>query len=292
MRLLLVLALAAVSTAAEPLITLDNCRYIQTEWGDGDSFRVRTADGSEHTIRLYGVDCIEWHVSDDSDARRLRAQRRYFGIAEFGGSPQSSIETAKKHGAIAGRRTAELLAKPFSVHTAHADARGDGKYKRIYAFVTTSRGTDLAAELVREGLARAHGVYRETPEGKSANDYREELADLELHAAKKEAGVWRLTDWDKLTGERQLERKEAAELSIAIVGAATLEPNSINPNTAARDELMKLPGIGEVTANRIIEGRPYTTVDDLESVSGIGEKTLERIRPFIRLPESNTPRTR
>jgi hypothetical protein len=47
---------------------------------DEDSFQIQTPEGQEHTIRLYGADCIEWHVSDDSDARRLRAQRRYFGI--------------------------------------------------------------------------------------------------------------------------------------------------------------------------------------------------------------------
>ena len=52
---------------------------------------------------------------------------------------------------------------------------------------------------------------------------------------------------------------------------------------AARDTLMRLPGVGEVTANRIIEGRPYAGIDELVRVPGIGATTLERIRPFLKV---------
>ncbi|MDO5108046.1 MAG: ComEA family DNA-binding protein, partial [Coriobacteriaceae bacterium] len=54
-------------------------------------------------------------------------------------------------------------------------------------------------------------------------------------------------------------------------------------NTADNEALMELPGVGEATARAIIENReqlgPFTSVDDLLRVSGIGEKKLERIRP-------------
>jgi DNA uptake protein ComE-like DNA-binding protein len=36
-----------------------------------------------------------------------------------------------------------------------------------------------------------------------------------------------------------------------------------------------------VIARRIIEGRPYRSVDDLDRVKGIGEKRLEEIRPLV-----------
>ncbi|MGN0741991.1 MAG: ComEA family DNA-binding protein [Candidatus Fimadaptatus sp.] len=45
--------------------------------------------------------------------------------------------------------------------------------------------------------------------------------------------------------------------------------------------LTSLPGIGEKTAQRIIDGRPYESVEDLRRVEGIGEKTLEGIRERI-----------
>ena len=59
----------------------------------------------------------------------------------------------------------------------------------------------------------------------------------------------------------------------------------ININTADTTELQKLSGIGPGKAKSIIDYRnkngPFRSVDDLLNVSGIGEKTLEKIRDEI-----------
>jgi competence protein ComEA len=52
-------------------------------------------------------------------------------------------------------------------------------------------------------------------------------------------------------------------------------------NPLAQAELEALPGLGPVIARRIIEGRPYRSMDDLERVKGIGRKRLEEIRPLV-----------
>ena len=59
----------------------------------------------------------------------------------------------------------------------------------------------------------------------------------------------------------------------------------IDLNTASAQELETLPNIGPVMAGRIIAHRdangPFTSVDDVENVPGIGPKTLDSIRPLV-----------
>lgn len=67
--------------------------------------------------------------------------------------------------------------------------------------------------------------------------------------------------------------------------AATL----VDLNSAGVEELMRLPGIGEVLAQRIVEDRlangPYESVEDLLRVRGIGEAKLEALRDSVCLGE-------
>src|SRR5262249_11108029 len=68
--------------------------------------------------------------------------------------------------------------------------------------------------------------------------------------------------------------------------AKKLQPGDppININTASVEQLMRLPGVGSVTANNIIAARaekPFRTLNDLDAVKGIGPKTLDKLRPFV-----------
>lgn len=276
-------ALVANELLGDELMVIEGCTLVAAPWADGDSFPVRTPDGQVHTVRLYGADCLEQHVAGETDARRLRAQRRYFGITSARPDPAESIALAKELARQATVETERFLRKPFTIHTSFADARGDGKHKRIYAFVFDAAGEDLAAHLVSTGLARAYGVSRSTRAGESADDYREFLADRELQAAKRGAGAWAHTVWDALPAERRLERDEERDLRRAVDGEPLPAGFMLDPNTASREELRRLPGVGEALANRIIERRPYKRLTDLLEVDGIGPATYRELKPFLRL---------
>ena len=62
---------------------------------------------------------------------------------------------------------------------------------------------------------------------------------------------------------------------------------TININTAGKDELVLLPNVGPVTAERIIRYREdyglFDSIDDLTRVKGIGPKTLEKLKAFVTL---------
>jgi competence protein ComEA len=58
----------------------------------------------------------------------------------------------------------------------------------------------------------------------------------------------------------------------------------INVNRADQTELQKLPGIGPKLSQRILDERArgrFKSIDDLRRVSGIGPKTLEKLRPHV-----------
>ena len=59
------------------------------------------------------------------------------------------------------------------------------------------------------------------------------------------------------------------------------ETECININTATKEGLDTLDGIGPSTAQKIIDGRPYTQITGLLNVSGIGQATLDKFKDKI-----------
>lgn len=67
-------------------------------------------------------------------------------------------------------------------------------------------------------------------------------------------------------------------------------PMLVDLNGSSRMELETLPGIGVVLADRIVSYRAthgsFQRIDDLVNVSGIGEKRLKRLEPFVTVQPS------
>ena len=272
-RLVAFLFIVTASAAfGQELQKFENCSLVEAGWADGDSFPVKLPDGKEIVLRLYYVDCNEVAAATETDQRRVRDQSSYFGIDDH----QITLEFGQR----AADEVKKLLGKPFTVHTAFATAPGRSAKPRSYGFITLSDGRDLGEVLVGEGLARSYGVRRNTPDGLNTEAAEAKMDDLELGAAIARRGIWSKTDPQRLIALREDRRAEERELQEAF---ATNIGQPLDPNTATVDEIMLLPGVGEVLAERIVEGRPYKSVDDLRRVPGIGEKVFARLKDSLQI---------
>lgn len=103
-------------------------------------------------------------------------------------------------------------------------------------------------------------------------------SDNKLNLAKK------LKDEDYILVEKKEEPSAEGE-NIKTITQSKKESDKVNINKATAEELDKVPGIGPVTAQKIIEYREkngqFNSIDELKKVGGIGDKTLNKFRDNI-----------
>ena len=76
---------------------------------------------------------------------------------------------------------------------------------------------------------------------------------------------------------------------------STLALAAVNINTATKDELDALPGIGPVKAQAIVDYRkahgPCKSVEELKDVKGIGAKRFEKLKPDLAVTGPTSTKT-
>jgi competence protein ComEA len=81
--------------------------------------------------------------------------------------------------------------------------------------------------------------------------------------------------------------KRIIALFLALFAYVAIAFAAVNINTATKEELDSLPGIGPVKAQAIVDYRtkngPFKSIDDLKKVSGIGEATFDKIKGGVAL---------
>ncbi len=94
------------------------------------------------------------------------------------------------------------------------------------------------------------------------------------------------------TMKTRIQQLAAAALALALAfvalpaAAADAAPAGVvNLNNASAEQLQMLPGIGPAVAQRIVEHREkvgaFKQTEDLMLVRGIGEKSFEKLRPYV-----------
>lgn len=62
----------------------------------------------------------------------------------------------------------------------------------------------------------------------------------------------------------------------------------VDLNTADMDELRTLPGVGPALAERLLQARPFASIEDLGRVNGFGPAAIERLQPHVTLSKVET----
>jgi competence protein ComEA len=156
-----------------------------------------------------------------------------------------------------------------------------------------------------------------TEENKSSENSQNKIIKVQIKGEIKAPGVYTLSSGERvedlirkaggLTSEADTDRivsqakklrdeecivipkKIEEDSSAAVITNGEVKSNAssntdgkVNVNTATKEELMKVPGIGEVIADNIIRYREnngdFMSLDDLKKVDRIGEKTLEKMK--------------
>lgn len=151
-----------------------------------------------------------------------------------------------------------------------------------------------------ENLENENKEITEITEEKSLNSH----IFIDIDGAVKKPGVYQLKDGDRVndaiimaggltenayTKNLNKARKLVDGEKIYIINVSEIEISSddnklININTASINDLMSLPSIGEVYAQRIIDYRNnkfFTSIEEIKNIEGIGDKTFEKIKDLI-----------
>ena len=299
-------------------VDLEGCRMAENASNDGDSFHVKHK-GREYVFRLYFVDAPETSLLI---ADRVTEQANAFETNKeevLKAGKAAAVFTKKRLGRDFKVSTRWEDARGMSKggrHYAFVET-GDGEdlgellvaagWARSFGMKAATK-TSPAARLQErydrlEKKARRSGVgiwgseagsveleVSETPEANESHAGEDNLSSVMGNVIDEAMASVALVEENSPPGgegappvaaesPQPAAKDEAGPRSEAQLPG---KDSKIDINTATKEELAALPGIGEKTAEAIIAGRPFAGSFDLLRVTGVTPATLKQIYPYIR----------
>ena len=158
-------------------------------------------------------------------------------------------------------------------------------------------GRVLVVEIV--GAVDHPGVFRLAPDARVGDlvtaaggfgprvDTARAASELNLAAPLHDGDQIRVPSRDDPIGSPVGGRVGAGGVGSTVGGSGSVATGPVSLNRASVAELDALPGIGPVTANRIVasrDERPFTAVGDLRTRKLVGEKTFEKLKALVTVP--------
>ncbi|MCI1996476.1 MAG: ComEA family DNA-binding protein [Clostridium luticellarii] len=137
----------------------------------------------------------------------------------------------------------------------------------------------INGEIKKPGVYKLKNNSRVENLVKAAGGFTDEADSLKLNLAKK------LKDEDYIYVDSKTSNAAGSSASPVSSQSQMGNDGKVNINEASKEELKTIPGIGDVTSQKIIDYREkngdFSSVEDLKKIDRIGDKTLEKIRDKI-----------
>lgn len=171
-------------------------------------------------------------------------------------------------GYFISRPTKEISSKEVFNETAVVESK-DVKEMTVY----------INGEVKKPGVYKLETDSRIEELIKLAGGFTENADEDKLNLAKK------LRDEDYIYVDKKSEVKNTQSVSQSNRSSGIGQDGKVNINIASKEELKTVPGIGDVTAQKILDYREkngrFSSMEDLKKLGGIGDKTLEKMKDKI-----------
>jgi competence protein ComEA len=312
---LVLLALLPITLGASEWEVWKGCRLIPNDYNDADSFNVEY-QGQRYIIRLYFVDAPE---TDNSFPDRVAEQARHHGktdeevihIGRYSSAVAAQL-LSNSFSVITRRQDARGRSSMprFYGFVTTSDGEDLGEVlvasglARSYGAAAHAPGRRSISEmrsrydaLEQSARKNRYGIYSPSPLraiNRADSNKSSQSGSISGTAIAPQGVQTDNLDVDSILPEPTISapaNPSAPTFTFSEPGIKKSEsPSSptqqaptkgkVNINTASSTELQTLPGIGPKSAERIIDGRPYSSVEDLRYVPRIPQKTFDEIIPL------------